>query len=299
MLKKTNAKIIYDAKNDIYDFKLDAPLSVCWQITRKCNLNCLYCLSASNSDAEYGMSTEQAIKLINHFGEIGINRLDFTGGEPLLRHDLDCLIECAKQNGISTIVTTNTLLLNEKNIETLKKADLIQISIDGPEFIHNIQRNANVYQKTMDNIEVLKKSGCKIRLNSFIFNDNKQYVNYLMDLSKKLGLFSHLFIIFTPQGRGKEHLEQIIPLEEVEKIKNEILNRKNKEKRNIRLYDYSEYMHSCVLISPSGDVISQGFYDNESVKVGNALEEPLEKLFQDKNFSHLVHVMHYLQRRNK
>lgn len=58
-------------------------------------------------------------------------------------------------------------------------------------------------------------------------------------------------------------------------------------------------MHSCVLISPSGDVISQGFYDNESVKVGNALEEPLEKLFQDKNFSHLVHVMHYLQRRNK
>lgn len=60
------------------------------------------------------MSTEQAIKLINHFGEIGINRLDFTGGEPLLRHDLDCLIECAKQNGISTIVTTNTLLLNEK-----------------------------------------------------------------------------------------------------------------------------------------------------------------------------------------
>lgn len=102
MLKKTNAKIIYDTMNDTYDFKLDAPLSVCWQITKKCNLNCLYCLSASNSDAEYGMSTEQAIKLINHLGKIGINRLDFTGGEPLIRHDLDCLIECAKQNGINT-----------------------------------------------------------------------------------------------------------------------------------------------------------------------------------------------------
>lgn len=82
-----------------------------------------------------------------------------------------------------------------------------------------------MYNKTIENIAKLKNAGCKIRLNSFIFNSNKMYVQDLIDLSKKLELFSHLFIIFTPQGRGREHTEEIIPEEEVEKIKETILKR--------------------------------------------------------------------------
>ena len=120
-----------------------------------------------------------------------------------------------------------------------------------------------------------------------------------MDLSRDLDVFSHLFIIFTPQGRGRDHLEEIVPKNEVEIIKEKILNRKEQEKRNIRLYDYHEYMHSCVLLTPTGDVISQGFYEEDSLKVGNLLETPLDELFQNENFNHLVHVLHYLQRRVK
>ena len=138
MLKSTQAFITYDTDKDIYDIKLSAPLSVCWQITTKCNLNCKYCLSASGKEGEYGLSTEDAIKVIEKLGNLEINRLDFTGGEPLLRKDLKQLIEVAKKNNINTIVTTNTTLLNDENIECLKVADLVQVSIDGPEQIHNL-----------------------------------------------------------------------------------------------------------------------------------------------------------------
>lgn len=299
MIKTTNAFITYDTDKDTYDIKLNAPLSVCWQITTKCNLNCKYCLSASGLNGEYGLSTQTAIDIINQLGKIGINRLDFTGGEPLIRKDLKLLIETAKKNNISTIVTTNTTLLNDENIEWLKEADLVQVSIDGPEKIHNEQRQGDVYKKTLYNIKKLQKKGCKIRLNSFIYNSNKQYVEELIELSKKMGLFSHLFIIFTPQGRGKDHYEEIIPEEEVELIKNKILLHKQKENRNIRLYDYNEYLHSCVLLTPLGDVISQGFYEEDSVKVGNVLEQPLEEIFSNEIFDHPTHVLHYLQRRAK
>ncbi len=299
MIKETEARILYDTESDTYSFKLSAPLSVCWQVTRKCNLNCLYCLSASDCNGEYGLTTEQAIQLIDGLGKIGVNRLDFTGGEPLMRKDLGILIARAKKNNINTIVTTNTLLLNKENIEILKMADLVQVSIDGNEIIHNYQRNANVFKRMITNIKLLQEAGCKIRLNSFIFNSNKQYVDYLMDLSKELGVFSHLFIIFTPQGRGRDHLEEIVPPEEVEQIKERILQRKNDEHRNVRLYDYSEYMHSCVLLTPRGDVVSQGFFEEDSINVGNVFDKPIEELFQDENFSHFTHVVHYLQRRNK
>lgn len=299
MKKYTNAIITYDTEEDIYDIELQNPLSVCWQITTKCNLNCKYCLSSSGLEGIYGLDTKDAIKIIEQLGKLGINRLDFTGGEPLIRKDLKELITCAKQNNINTIVTTNTTLLNEKNIETLKTADLVQISVDGPEEVHNNQRQNEVYEKTIENIKILQKEGCKIRLNSFIYNSNKQYVDYLINLSKDLGVFSHLFIIFTPQGRGKDHLEEIIPEEEVEKIKEKIIECRIKQQRNIRLYDYNEYLHSCVLLTPLGDVISQGFYEEDSVKVGNILETPLDELFKEKIFDHPTHVLHYLQRRAK
>ena len=299
MVKKTGATIMYDTDNDVYDIKLDAPLSVCWQITTKCNLNCKYCISNSGDNWEYGLTTEKAIEVIEQLGKLGINRLDFTGGEPLLRKDLKELIICAKQNKISTIVTTNTVMLNDENIEWLKLADLVQVSIDGPEKVHNEQRGAIVYKKVIENVIRLKEEKCKVRLNSFIYNSNKEYVEELIDLSKKLGVFSHLFIMFTPQGRGRNHLEEIIPENEIEKIKQTILKRKEQDNRNIRLYDYNEYLHSCVLLTPLGDVISQGFYEEDSIKVGNILETPLNILFQSPIFDHPTHLLHYLQRRAK
>lgn len=299
MKKTTMAVITYDTEEDVYDIKLRNPLSVCWQITTNCNLNCKYCLSNSGVKGKYGLETKDAIAVINQLGKAGINRLDFTGGEPLLRKDLEKLIQCAKYNHINTIVTTNTTLLSQENIRALKLADLVQISIDGPKEVHNEQRQDEVFDKTIKNIKILKEEGCKIRLNSFIYNSNKQYVDFLINLSKELGVFSHLFIIFTPQGRGKNHLEEMIPEKEVEKIKEKIITYRKEENRNIRLYDYKEYLHSCVLLTPNGDVISQGFYEKDSINVGNILQKPLEEIFANKIFDHPTHVLHYLQRRAK
>ena len=299
MIKKTNAFIQYDTETDTYNMKLQAPLSVCWQITTKCNLHCQYCLSSSGQEGCYGLPTEKALEIIENLGTLGINRLDFTGGEPLLRPDLKQLVEAAKKQHIFTIVTTNTVLLNDENIETLKSADLVQVSIDGPREIHNAQRQAPVYDKTIENIQKLQQANCKIRLNSFIYNSNKQYIDALASLSEKLGLFSHLFIIFTPQGRGKDHPEEIIPPQEVEEIKEKLLSIKEKTNRNIRLYDYMEYLHSCVLLTPTGDVVSQGFYESDSIIVGNILKTPLEELFANPIFDHPTHVLHYIQKRAK
>lgn len=84
MIKKINATIEYDTEKDTYAIKLEAPLSVCWQITTKCNLNCKYCISSSGSNGVYGMDTKTAIGIINQLGKLGTNRLCFTGGEVIL-----------------------------------------------------------------------------------------------------------------------------------------------------------------------------------------------------------------------
>ena len=118
MIKKTDAFIEYDTEKDTYSIRLKSPLSVCWQITTKCNLNCKYCISNSNMSGDYGLSTEKAKEIINQLGRIGVNRLDFTGGEPLVRKDLCEVMEYATNElGFHWGMTTNGILLNDKNIE--------------------------------------------------------------------------------------------------------------------------------------------------------------------------------------
>lgn len=268
-IKPMNCKINYNPSFDKFDLQLEGPLSVCWQITTLCNLSCKYCISNSSNRGEYGLDTETAKKVITHFGERGLIRLDFTGGEPLIRKDLGELLETARAHDIFTIVTTNTLLLDPEKINYLKKyASLVQVSIDGSKEIHNTQRGADVFDKTINNIFALSEAGCKIRLNSFLYNSNKDQIDYLLNLSKTLNVHSHLFILFAAQGRGVNYESEIIESVERESIKSKLKNFSEKNNFYVRLYDYDEHKYSCVLVRPNGDVISQAMHERDCLYLG-------------------------------
>ena len=112
-----------------------------------------------------------------------------------------------------------------------------------------------------------------------------------------MGIFSHLFILFTPQGRGENFEEQMLSKQEIEQVKRKLENYREKTGFYVRLYDYDEYEHSCVLITPRGDLVSQALYEKDCITVGNVLEEPLEELFKSDSFDHFTHLSHYLQKR--
>lgn len=298
MTKSIQANIIYDKHLDRYVFRLQSPLSVCWQITTRCNLSCKYCLADADEHGAIGMSTQEACQTIDSLGALGVNRLDFTGGEPLIRQDICELILHAINNKISPIITTNTLMLSEQHVRFFKQHDIvIQVSIDGNAKFHNESRRKDVYHQTLANINRLITEGCRVRLNSFISKSNIDDLDELVTLGETLGIFSHLFILFTPQGRGIYYPEEILNKKTSKNLKKRIAEYKDQTKRNIRLYDYDEYAHSCVLLTPLGDVVSQAFHQKDCITVGNIFRKPLAELFQNKSFDHFVHLAHYTQKR--
>lgn len=300
MKKITDATIFYDKLKDQYSFKLRSPLSVCWQITTKCNLTCKYCLSSSGPQNGYGLSTDKAKEIIKMLSEANVNRLDFTGGEPFLRKDLKELIAYSIEKNISPLVTTNTLLLSDDDMKFLAANNiLVQVSIDGAQATHDNIRGGTVYNTTLNNIKKLITLGCKVRLNSFICRSNVQDIDSVLKLGEDLNVFSHLIILFTPQGRGVGFENEILEDEEKENLKDHLMQYMSQTGRYIRLYDYDEYEHSCVLITPLGDVISQALYEKDCIKAGNLFETPLNTLFQDDAFDHFKHLAHYIQRRIK
>jgi cyclic pyranopterin phosphate synthase len=103
-------------------------------LTHRCNLKCGYCFgSIERRPTSSELSNSDIIRLIEAFASLGISKVRFTGGEPLLRHNLVSLIaETRAIDGIDQIgLTTNGLLL-EPLLPGLVSAGLnsINISLD-------------------------------------------------------------------------------------------------------------------------------------------------------------------------
>lgn len=102
-------------------------------VTDRCNLRCIYCMpekgvkSLKHDDI---LRFEDTLKIVKVAATLGINKIRYTGGEPLVMKDIDKLIyETSKIQGIDDIsITTNGILLSDM-AEDLKKAGLNRVNI--------------------------------------------------------------------------------------------------------------------------------------------------------------------------
>ena len=105
-------------------------------VTDRCNLRCSYCMPLEAYDwiePREVLRYEEILRLVKLFIDAGVEKIRLTGGEPLLRKDLERLIEklCALEGLKDLCLTTNGALLAEK-AAALKAAGLgrINVSLD-------------------------------------------------------------------------------------------------------------------------------------------------------------------------
>ena len=107
-------------------------------VTDRCNFRCPYCMPREifGRDFEFLpreelLSFEEIARLAQVFAQLGVEKIRLTGGEPLLRRDLETLLEMlAHVKGIRDLtITTNGSLLTREKARALKEAGLNRISI--------------------------------------------------------------------------------------------------------------------------------------------------------------------------
>ena len=123
------------ALKDLYQRNLrDLRISV----TDRCNFRCTYCMPKEVFNSKYQflvrddlLSFEEITRLAGIFVGHGVRKIRLTGGEPLLRKNLDVLIqELAKIDGIEDIaMTTNASILTLEKAKLLKRAGLNRITV--------------------------------------------------------------------------------------------------------------------------------------------------------------------------
>lgn len=143
-------------------------------VTDRCNIRCFYCMPADTVEfmpKSHLLTFEEIERLVRVGTQLGIDRVRLTGGEPLVRRDLNVLVrQLAAVPGIRDIgLTTNGILLEEQ-AQLLKDAGLkrLNISLDAldPEIFKAVTRREG-YERVIAGIEAARKAGFSpIKLNA-------------------------------------------------------------------------------------------------------------------------------------
>ena len=131
--------------------------SLLWDITRRCNLNCIHCYNSGNIASMQELEVGSNYKtIINRAVKVGINHIHLLGGEPLLARGIFELLQYAKLCGVLVSINTNGTLLTEDLINQLIAMQVCQltISLDGANSITNDEvRGVGNFEKVIDNIK--------------------------------------------------------------------------------------------------------------------------------------------------
>src|SRR3990167_6431003 len=93
---------------------------VIWNLIRRCNLTCKHCYSISaDKDFPGELSTEEVFRVMDDLKAFAVPALILSGGEPLLRPDIDEISRRAKAMGFYVGLSSNGTLVSEENIKEI------------------------------------------------------------------------------------------------------------------------------------------------------------------------------------
>ena len=215
---------------------LSAPITVWWDVTSKCNLNCLHCYSsssASKSNTDELTNTE-ARALISELSEMNVFGIYFLGGEPFMRPDLLDLVKCAMEKRIGVTISSNGWLITEAISDELRSLGVsqVRISIDGAlPNTHDWQRNKQgSFEHAVNAVRNLVKSGVHhVSIVSTISRRNASEIADIIDLAAKLRVHAIQILVVTQSGRGKDNYENLSVTEEQAILLKRTLEQKQKQ----------------------------------------------------------------------
>ncbi len=268
-------------------------------ITHRCNLRCKFCYLKNYNTPE--MDTKKAKRIIYKLkNEAKVPFVSFTGGEPLLRKDLEELVEYANSIGLKVNLISNGTLLTREKVKALKSAGLrsAQISLESPEKeIHNLLTGALSFDKTVSGIKNLVSEGIYVHTNTTINQLNyKSMYRYPKFIKENLGIKKFSANIIIPVGTAKEHPELWIDYANIGPIIDRI--KEEAEKYGVEFIWYSPLpyciynpiskslgskscaaCHGLVSIDPEGFINPCSSYPE---RVGNWLKKDFKKIWFSK-----------------
>ncbi len=176
-------------------------------ITNRCNFRCTHCAFDSGVIQMPELTLGELEKILKETRELGGERFDITGGEPLLREDIEEIIEIGKSLRYKIELVTNGYLLTKEKLIRFKELGLdgVAVSLDGSniEVYNRIRRrDKETFERVLENIREAKRAGFYTKVNTTLFSSNLEDITNITELALSLGVDEQGIYYFTPIGRG-------------------------------------------------------------------------------------------------
>ena len=293
-------------------------------LTYRCNERCRFCYASCGSEASCGnlgcgsgqgrfggpgsreargeagseLSTAEWKRVIEILKrEAKIPFFSFTGGEPLLRPDLEELAAHALSLGLRVNLITNGSLATPERAASLKAAgiDTAQVSLESPDpAVHDaLCDTKGAWERTTAGIGALLAAGVSVQTNTTLTTANAPTLSRLPALLRELGVRRFSMNLFIPAGRGLGNEDLFVPYSEAGAHVDTL--RREAHRAGLTFFWYSPTPYciynpvarglgnkSCaavdglVHVNPSGDILPCSSWPEA---LGKILEKPFAELW--------------------
>ena len=180
-------------------------------LTDRCNFDCVYCHNEGLGDTrgpmepdENEMTADDVVRFLEVVAEFGVEKVKFTGGEPMLRQDLEEIIRRTPDSMEASMTTNGTFLPGraaDLNDAGLERVNVSQDAIE-PEAFAEITKSG-AYEQVLEGVEAALDAGlAPVKLNMVVFEQTASYVEGMVEHAANNDSLQLQLIEYMPELAG-------------------------------------------------------------------------------------------------
>lgn len=218
--------------------QLSAPITVSFEVTNSCNLNCVHCY-AKRRPPRQDLSLDNLKQVLRQLARSGVFRLALMGGEPLSRPDFFEIVKFVKSLGYKgkrLQTSTNGTIITRELAKQFRKTRFseVQVSLDGCREVNDKIRGPGNFERTLRGITFLQEEGIKVTIAMTVLKVNFFDVPNLLNFARDHNIEKVRFLYYTPVGE-RNYVKRWIPSPEQEAWVSDYLNEHINDFRKMKI----------------------------------------------------------------
>lgn len=284
--------------------------SCLWELTLKCNLNCIHCGSVAGTVRKQELTLDECLRVADEIVNLNCKELTFIGGEIFLYPGWEKIAGYLSKHGIIVNLMSNGFRIGKNEIEQIRYANLsnVGISLDGTEMIHNqIRGNKHSFSRIQQAFNFLNEAKIPIGVVTSLLALNYQCLEEIYKILIKNNVNLWQIQLVNPMGNMADKKELILNRKHLPDLI-DFISEKNKDKYmlvvaadNVGYYYNDNETHirgtkapvcfwegcsagtTSVFIDSVGNVKGCGALYDEKFIEGNVKNISLAKIWNNKN----------------
>ena len=268
-----------------FQYGLDAPICLTWELTYACNLSCVHCLSSSGRRDPRELTTAECRAVIDELERMQVFYVNIGGGEPTVRPDFWELVDYATAHHVGVKFSTNGIKITQERARRLAVSDYVdvQVSLDGATAeVNDAVRGPGSYATALRAMRHLAAAGCRgFKVSVVVTRQNAGQLDDFKAIADEFGAQLRLTRL-RPSGRGADVWDELHPTAAQQRQLYDWLVARGEQVLTgdsfFHLAAYGEALpglNLCgagrvvCLIDPVGDVYACPFAIHDSFRAGN------------------------------